>query len=205
MIDIKNLDFSIGNRNIIENLSFQFKDGSITHLDGRNGVGKTSLIKCILGINSFEGQIFIDEYEVSKRSINKFKHLLTFLLNPYSCYSYLTVNDNINIFNYYNHKIPTSSNIIRLFEIFELQQVSNLKVSKLSSGLRQKVELFISFLSNGKYVLLDEPFTNLDKSTSNKFYNFIIETSQRGEYTYIITSHNDVVLEEISTQKLLLQ
>jgi ATP-binding cassette subfamily B protein len=205
MIVANNLNLFLGGNTIFQNLDFIIKEGSITQIVGANGSGKTSLLKCIVGIyNNFDGDISIDSYKVSQRNLTEYAKLISFFIDKDFSYSYLSVKDNLKIFAYYNGVSKMDSDLEQLFTDFNLSQFSEVKVSKLSAGYRQKFEIILSMLNAGKYILLDEPVVNLDSESKNILYNYV-QQSIKSNRSYIIVSHNDSKLSEISHQQIILE
>jgi ATP-binding cassette subfamily B protein len=205
MIVAKNLSLILGGNTIFQNLDFIIKEGSITQIVGANGSGKTSLLKCIVGIyNNFDGDISIDSYKVSRSNLTEYAKLISFFIDKDFSYPYLSVKDNLKIFAYYNGVNKMDSDLEQLFTDFNLSQFSEVKVSKLSAGYRQKLEIILSMLNTGKYVFLDEPVINLDLGSASVLYTYI-QNSIKDTRSYLIVSHNDSNLSQISHQQIKLE
>lgn len=205
MIVANNLSLVLGGNTIFQNLDFVINEGTIAQIEGPNGSGKTSLLKCIVGIyNNFEGDISIDNCEVLRRNLTEYAKLISFFIDNDFSYSYLSVKDNLKIFSYYNGITNLDLDLEQLFLDFNLSQFLDVKVSKLSAGYRQKFEIILSMLNSGTYVLLDEPIANLDSDSINILYNYV-QNSIKSNKSYIIVSHNDSKLAEISHQQIKLQ
>ena len=205
MIVANNLSLVLGGNTIFQNLDFVINEGTIAQIEGPNGSGKTSLLKCIVGIyNNFEGDISIDSCAVLPRNLTKYAKLISFFIDKDFSYSYLSVKDNLKIFSYYNGITNLDVDLEQLFLDFNLSQFLDVKVSKLSAGYRQKFEIILSMLNSGTYVLLDEPIANLDSDSINILYNYV-QNSIKSNKSYIIVSHNDSKLAEISHQQIKLQ
>ena len=205
MIVANNLNLVLGGNTVFQNLDFIIKEGSITQIVGVNGSGKTSLLKCIVGIyNNFGGDISIDSYKVTRGNLTEYAKLISFFIDKDFSYPYLSVKDNLKIFAYYNGVSKMDSDLEQLFTDFNLSQFSEVKVSKLSAGYRQKFEIILSMLDAGKYILLDEPVVNLDSESKNILYNYV-QQSIKSNRSYIIVSHNDSKLSDISHQQIILE
>lgn len=205
MIVSNNLNLVLGGNTIFQNLDFIIKECSITQIVGANGSGKTSLLKCIVGIyNNFDGDISIDSYKVTRGNLKEYAKLISFFIDKDFSYPYLSVKDNLKIFAYYNGVNKMDSDLEQLFTDFNLSQFLEVKVSKLSAGYRQKFEIILSMLNTGKYILLDEPVVNLDSESKNILYNYV-QQSIKNNKSYIIVSHNDSKLSEISHQQIILE
>ena len=205
MIVAKNLSLVLGGNTIFQNLDFIIKESSITQIEGANGSGKTSLLKCIVGIhNNFDGDIYIDSCKVSRKNLTQYAKLISFFIDKDFSYPYLSVKDNLKIFAYYNGKKYMDPDLEELFKDFDLMQFSDIKVGKLSAGYRQKLEIILAMINAGKYVLLDEPLNNLDSGSISVLYNYI-QRDIKDTRSYIIVSHNDSNLSDISHQQIKLE
>lgn len=205
MIVAKNLSLVLGGNTIFQNLDFIIKESSITQIEGANGSGKSSLLKCIVGIhNNFDGDISIDSWKVTRKNLSQYAKLISFFIDKDFSYPYLSVKDNLKIFAYYNGKKYMDPDLEELFKDFDLMQFSDIKVGKLSAGYRQKLEIILAMINAGKYVLLDEPLNNLDSGSISVLYNYI-QRDIKDTRSYIIVSHNDSNLSDISHQQIKLE
>lgn len=203
MLEIKNLNLNFSGNPILNNINLNVPPGSITHIEGKNGSGKTSLLKCITGIYpEFEGEISIQNHQVSSTTIRNYAPLISFFIDRNFSYPFLSVKDNLEIFSYYNNVSAFSPDLNKLIEDFGLSEIVDKKVSKISAGYKQKLEIVIALLNEGKYVLLDEPTVNLDKHSAEVLYNYVLKTAEKQEKAYLIVSHNDTRLTEIASQKI---
>ena len=205
MIVANNLSLDLGGNTIFQNLDFVINEGTITQIEGPNGSGKTSLLKCIVGIyNNFEGDISIDSCAVLPSNLTKYAKLISFFIDKDFSYSYLSVKDNLKIFSYYNGITNLDPDLEQLFSDFNLSQFLDVKVSKLSAGYKQKFEIILSMLNSGTYVLLDEPVVNLDSASIDVLYDYL-QKSVKNNRSYLVVSHNDAKLAELAHQQIKLE
>ncbi len=173
MITIKNLDFSYKNAAVFKNISLNFKEGNVYGLLGENGVGKTTLLKLICGLQQANaGSCTVDEFIPSER-------------NPYFLQ---------NIF-YLPEEVITDDTTPELFvkklgvfyprydhQYFidlmqELEVDVTRKFSALSYGQKKKALLACALSLRTDYLLLDEPTNGLDIPSKAKFRKVILEHS----------------------------
>lgn len=169
MIQIKGVKKAyIKGNDIIKGIDLEIRDGEIFGFLGPNGVGKTTIIKMITGIlNIDQGDILIDNYSITKQPVEAKKR-----------FSY--VPDNPNIFlelkgiEYLNFiadmyeitKQERKEKITLYATIFDLTNNLNQKIANYSHGMKQKLIIIGSLLSNTNNWIIDEPMTGLDpKST----------------------------------------
>lgn len=169
MIQIKSVKKAyIKGNDIIKGIDLEIKDGEIFGFLGPNGVGKTTIIKMITGIlNIDQGDILIDNYSITRQPVEAKKR-----------FSY--VPDDPNIFlelkgiEYLNFiadmyeitKQERKEKITLYATIFDLTNNLNQKIASYSHGMKQKLIIIGSLLSNTNNWIIDEPMTGLDpKST----------------------------------------
>lgn len=203
MIQIRDVSLSLEGNEIFKNISLDLSLGSILHIDGKNGSGKTSLLKCITGIYSdFNGDIKINSHAVSRHTVNNYTPFLSFFIDKGFSYPFLTIEQNLKIFKYYNGNTKVNVDLDELTREFGLYKILKERVFKISAGSKQKLELVLALINDGQYVLLDEPTVNLDNSSIEILYNYIVKTSESNNKAYLIVSHNDVKVAKIASQKL---
>ncbi len=190
MININNLTKSFDNRKILDISSLNFKSGKISAIVGENGLGKTTLFKIISGLdNEYKGDINIDAMSTD----------ITFLQHPPLMLN-RSVFENIiyplKLRKWGKDKIEERGN--ELLELFKIGYLKDEKAPKLSSGEKQKVALARAISFYPKVLLLDEPASNLDISSTNLIENFIKKFSKSYNTTTLIISHDKDQVERIA-------
>ena len=206
MIEIQNLEFKINSQIVFKDISLHINKPEIIKISGRNGSGKTSFLKCIIGLNSnFSGNLKINgvDYEDKNKYLTQNRELISFLLNTPPLYPNFTILENIQIFNQYLLQKQTPDYIEDLIEKFKLLEFKNVKAGKLSAGNQQKLGIIICFLKDCNYYLLDEPIKNLDEESVFIFYEFVKNNFKERSKTYLIVSHQDELLSNLATHNLL--
>lgn len=191
ILEIENLNFSINNRKILHNVSLNIGEGKSLCIFGKNGAGKSSLLKCIAGINYFdEGEIKLVGNEQTNRK-QYFSDLGCFF-NEDGLYSYLTLKENYIIFlSYYDIKRNEIDHLITEYvSLFELEEILNKKIKHLSSGQKQRASLALTFMHKPKLLLFDEPLNNLDSYFIDKFYSFTKHFIEINKAGLIIINHD---------------
>ncbi len=162
MIQIKNISKQISNNLILNNISLDCPENSIYALIGPNGVGKTTLIRCILGIYSIQtGKIFIDKVPVIYNNFSTPSHVGVFT-DDAKMYPNLSVKDNLNYYYSFYEKKIFSNNILLIIEELGLMKYLDTKYYALSTGNKRKCGIVRSLLNNPKIIIWDEPFASLD-------------------------------------------
>ena len=189
---------------MLENVSFQIKSGEIIGLVGRNGMGKTTLMKCILGLVKIDsGKItFRDktEYFTNKDMMDEIGYLLDCKL-----FENLNAYENIKIQEWYKGKHYNKKEEKRVIEnILNLVDLKNdkKKVKQYSFGMKQRLGLALALMGDTKLLILDEPFVGLDPIGIKTIREFILKVSKEKEMAILISSHQLSEIEGICDRYL---
>ncbi len=190
-LQLDNIAIGYGQDTILNNLNLEVEDGELLSLLGPSGVGKTSLLKTIAGLNlPLRGDIFIDEVNVTSRSAETRDVVLLFqkpLLFPF-----LSVFENI-IFGLKIQKIPATQCKTKAVQVMELTEISHLadkKPSDLSGGQQQRVALARALILEPSILLLDEPFSSLDFDLRQKMQALVRGIQQQTGTTMLFVTHD---------------
>ncbi len=186
IIEVENLKKIYGSHVAVDNISFSVKTGTIFGFLGKNGAGKTTTIKNLTGqLFPTSGKIQVMGFDVETDIKSVHQHIGIVSENQ-NLYNNFTVFENIDFFRkLYNIKPERTNEII---EILKLQDKTNIRTSKLSKGLKQRVLLARSILHSPKLLFLDEPTSGLDPASSLDVQDFILEMKQDGT-TVFLTTH----------------
>lgn len=193
MIEINELKVKYRNNTIIQESSLKINQAGIIGLIGPNGSGKTSFKKAIMGLIHKEGYIQVDGVTYNSRQ-NYLKKLF-FIENNDSLYSDLNSKDHLK---YIKDIYSSSININQLINDFNMQDYSKLPVKKMSLGMKQKLLISMSIVSDAPYLLLDEPFNGLDLINSKLVADYLIKV--KNSKTLIVSSHDIVHMKDICNQ-----
>ena len=191
IIEIRNLSKKIGKKQILKDVSFSVDKGETVGLLGRNGAGKTSILKCITGLWLYDGgDIFVCGKNV-KKSDNRSE--IAALIGYPSLFPNMTLQENIDYFGILSLK----EYVVRakeLTDILNLSDVINKKVGTFSSGMKQKACLLVALMQNPEILILDEPTSMLDPISGFEIREFIKNVKKSG-ISILISSHNIAELE----------
>lgn len=195
MLKINNYSLEyVKGRRVIHNLNLHVREGDIYAFVGRNGVGKTTTIKSIVGINHItEGDIILDKVSILKNPI-KYKSMIAYVPDNPILYEHLTgiqyLNFVADIFELtYKER---EKNIKEYATKFELYNDLNNLISSYSHGMKQKLVLIASFMHNPKLYVLDEPFVGLDPKASFTLKEILREKAAEGKIIFFSTHVLDV-------------
>lgn len=172
MLEISHLTKSFGKGKVIDDFSYEFKYGKITAILGESGCGKTTLLRCIAGleiINSLEN--------------------ISFAFQEDRLLPWLTVSENINLVLGENPE--SDEEIKKLLINFDLHDIENSFPSELSGGMRQRVSLARAYVHKSELLLMDEPFSELDEGTKSRVIDFLIENKKERTIIYITHSQKE--------------
>lgn len=172
----------------INNVSLQIPEGSVYGFLGPNGSGKTTTIRLLLGLlKKDEGEISLLGKSFKKDRIDCL-HEVGALIEVPSLYGHLNAVENLRITANYRRDIP-EDRIHEVLEIVKLSHVKKKKVKAFSLGMKQRLALAISLLSNPKLLILDEPTNGLDPKGIIEIRDLIKELNQTYGTTIFISSH----------------
>lgn len=200
MLRLSHLSKSFGRLQVVKDLSVDFGRSQVVCLIGPNGSGKTTMIKCILGlVIPDEGKIVVNSHQVG-RSWN-YRRAIGYMpqINRFP--------DNIKVKQLFEmikdirqHRGDYDEELYRAFNI---ELIGEKRMSTLSGGMRQKVNAALAFLFNPAILILDEPTAGLDPAASEILKEKILSCRTEGKLI-VITTHNMSDVEELADQVLLL-
>lgn len=194
MLTVRNLNKAIDGRTIIKDVAFDIKPGTITGLIGRNGVGKSTLLRLLSGIlDPDQGEVLLDGMNVTA--------------HPQIKKSMYYVPDSISMFGSYNAK-----ELVRLhrsmYEQFDersfyewlgrFELPVNRSIRSFSKGMKALLFIILALSTQAKLILLDEPTNGLDIIVKKQIMQMLIEEVSERELALIISSHHLQELEKMA-------
>ena len=195
MVKITNLSYrySKNSNNILKNVNLIIKPNKVSIILGNNGVGKTTLFKCISGIyKNFDGRILVNGIDISTNTNKKISQNISYVFQN---------NDNTNLTVYesillgrtpYINLYPTKNDydiVDSLIKKFNLEKFVNYPFSSLSGGYKQIVNIARAMSSDNKIFLFDEITSNLDISNKLIIFDIIKNLINDGK-TIVIALHD---------------
>ena len=201
-VEAQNISKTFGEVQALKDLSFVIEKGKALGLLGRNGAGKTTAIRILLGIlPSDTGKVLVDNKKLSFD-----ENAFGYLPEERGLYLKYTVKSQLMHFaSLYGMKKKEALNSIEYWlEKFEISEYLNKKVETLSKGNKQKIQLIVAVMHDPEVIILDEPFSGLDPVNVELFKTVIRELLAKGK-TLIFSSHRMADVEEFCDDIIMLK
>jgi ABC-2 type transport system ATP-binding protein len=187
IISVKNLNLTIKKTEILKDINIDFEEGKIHGLIGRNGSGKTMLMKCICGfVRPTNGEITVENKRIGN-DVDFPKNIGIIIVTP-GFIPYYSGYKNLKILAGLNNKIDNAT-ILNTIQKVGLDPKMKRHVRKYSLGMRQRLGLAQAIMENPKILILDEPFNGLDKDGVADMRKYLLDYKNQGK-TIIIASHS---------------
>lgn len=187
MLEVKNVSKKFAEIVAVDNVTFNLEKGRILGLLGKNGAGKSTIFRIILGIlEADEGQVLIGSKKYSIKDSRK----VGFLPEEGSLSQELTVYEQLCFYGSLkgmsNDEVLES--LSKWLVKFGIVEYMNRKIKELSKGNRQRIQFIVSILHNPDLIILDEPFSGLDPLGVEMFKEILLELKREGK-AIIFSSH----------------
>ena len=199
VVDVRNYTKKLKGRNVLDGVSYKFEGGNIYGLYGRNGSGKTMLMRAIAGlIFPTEGSVVIDGKVLHKEI--SFPNDMGVIIENMELMPQYDAFDNLKILSKVR-KTATDEDINEALEKVGLHDVRKKKVKTYSLGMKQKLAIAQAIFEHPKLLLLDEPTNVLDEESIGDVRKLLLELKEEG-VLIIIASHNKEDIELLSDVKI---
>jgi len=197
ILEVKNIEKSFDNKKIIDDVSFNIERGKIVGLLGRNGSGKTTVIKMINDLLTIDkGEILIDGEKIGPNT----KAVVSFLPER----TYLESNQTIKqVFKFFEDFYLDFDRDKAEKLLLDLDLDINANLSKMSKGMKEKIQLILVMSRRAKLYILDEPLGGVDPATRDKIMETILSNFGEGS-SLLITTHLIADVEKILDEVILI-
>lgn len=187
IIEIKGVSLTLRKTQILKDINKTFEKGKIHGLIGRNGSGKTMLMKCICGfIKPTEGEITVFGKKIGKES--DFPDSTGIIIETPGFIPYYSGYKNLKLLADLNRKI-TGEQVKNSMKQVGLDPELKRHVKKYSLGMRQRLGLAQAIMENPDLLILDEPMNGLDKDGVSDMRKYLLSLKEQGK-TILIASHS---------------
>lgn len=187
MIQLKNINKTLDQQVVLNNITVEFQEGKIHGIVGRNGCGKSMLFRLICGlIYPDNGTITLTENQDKTPSIGALIEKPKFLEN-------LSGIENLSILASINHQI-SENEIKDWMKRFGLEKEQNKKYGKYSLGMKQKLGIIQAVMEHPDIVILDEPFNGLDNNSVEIVRQLLLELKKEKKTIFIASHIKDDIL-----------
>lgn len=197
MLIVKNLSKSFGEKKVLDQISFQVEKGDIAIITGPSGVGKTTLIRCLSGLETYdEGTI-----EMTERRSEK-EHPVGLVFQNFNLFPHLNALENVTfplIKVKGLSKEKASEEALAIMNSLGLDGLENSYPFQLSGGQQQRVAIARALAMDPEYLCFDEPTSALDSNLRDSVGEILQVIAQRGTGVIVITHDRDFA-EKFSTK-----
>jgi ABC-2 type transport system ATP-binding protein len=186
MLEIQNVYKRYKTKEVLSDVSFDIDDGCICGLLGLNGAGKSTIMKIISSLVYLDsGKVLIDGLELKKDDI--INSSIGFMIENAAFYGSLTGRQNLTILASLYPNIP-KERINEVLTITGMLEQANIKVSKYSLGMKQRLYFAYALINAPKILILDEPFNGIDPISVKIFRDLIVKLAKSG-CCVLLSSH----------------
>lgn len=205
ILRVDRLNKRYGSTVAVHELTFGIRPGDVVALLGPNGSGKTTIVKSIVGLIGYSGNVFFDG-QPTKNETKYLRDIGVVLEGSRNIHWRLTVEQNAEYFYSLRaaRRRTTKKTISDLMEKLGIARYRDTVVAKLSTGTRQKVALLCALAHGPRLVLMDEPTLGLDLETAKDLQSIVLAKAKEDEVSFLVTSHDLQFIEKISDFALVL-
>lgn len=190
MIEVVGVKKKFRRKKVLDNITFNVKKGEITALLGLNGVGKSTLLKIIMGlVKQDEGEVLFNGEKLNYKTYEN----IAFVPDVLNTYGDMKIKDAFE----YMRMMYEKWDMDKAYEMLkDFKLTDDLKINKLSKGNIARVKLILGFARHPEYLLLDEPFSGIDIFTREKFIESLIGYMDN-DIGILLTTHELKEVENI--------
>ena len=205
MLEVKNLKKSFDGRPILDDISFNVKDGEILTIVGPSGAGKTTLLRCITGLESADsGDFLIDGQQFNPQDLESSEAVMGVVFQDFNLFPHLSVLENLTL-------APTmvlkqdpkiaEERALDLLAQLGLKNKEHLYPYQLSGGQKQRVAIARAMAMKPKILCYDEPTSALDPNLRDEVAKLILSLKEQG-VTQLVVTHDMEFAKKIADNML---
>lgn len=195
---------TIGNKNIVDGLSFDIHQGEVVGLLGPNGAGKTTTIRMIVGlIKMSQGDVIVRGHSIRNQFVKAIRHIGGIIENP-EFYPYMSGYDNLKQYQRMSEGI-NDSRINEVIKLVGLQDAIHKKVRAYSLGMRQRLGIAQALLHEPSILILDEPTNGLDPAGIREMRDYLKLIAREEGIAVLVSSHLLSEMELMCSRVIVIQ
>ena len=195
MLSVNNLKISFDDNHVLDGFNLQLESGDIFALLGDSGSGKSSALRFIAGLENAQlGSVALDGNNLSDGGSHSVKPELRevgMVFQDYALFPHMTVFQNISFGINHLSKKEKIDKVESLLDLISLEGIEKKYPHQLSGGEQQRVSLARSLATSPKLLLLDEPFSSLDKSNRDQLVREVRDILKKAGVTSILVTHDE--------------
>lgn len=211
MIEIKDLHKAFNRNVVLDGVSFTVEEAENMVVFGRSGTGKSVLLKCMIRLlEADSGDVIINGQDVAQlklKELNELRKDIGFLFQGAALYDSMSVRENLEFPLIRNFKLTQEEmdkRVNKVLEAVSLEEAIDKMPSELSGGMRKRIGLARSVITNPKLMLYDEPTTGLDPITSKEISSLIIDLQHAFKMTSVVVTHDLLCAKIIADRAIVL-
>lgn len=211
MVVIENLTKYYGEERVLDNISIHVPKGMIYGLIGKSGVGKSTLLRCINGLEDFQrGRVLVDAVDVRAlpaKELLGFRREIGMVFQQFSLLSRMTVSENVELpMRCWNtDKKHMRRKVSELLEMVGLPDKAGSKTCELSGGQKQRVAIARALSMDPKLLLCDEATSSLDPKTAEDIIALLDGINRKFGITIVIVTHQMDILKSACDEICILE
>lgn len=197
MLEIRNLAFqySPNDDSVIRDVSFVANPGEITSIIGANGVGKTTMLKCIVGLQSgAKGLVKINGQDRNGMTLAQISEHIGYMSQNTACDANLNVYEIVllGLLNQLSFRVSEedTAKVDAVMKLMNISHLAHRKISELSGGQRQLVFIAQTLIKDPQIIVMDEPTSALDLNKQFQLMDFLKKITQEKQFTTLLTLHH---------------
>lgn len=212
IISFRNVDFSYGDNQVLEDVSFNVYEGATMVVLGASGTGKTTLLRLILGlIKPDAGQIHIngeDIVSMSERELMEVRQQIGVVFQEGALFDSMSVRDNVGFRLIEQNGLTLSEideKVMELLDAVELEDIRDAMPDELSGGMKRRVAIARALAGNPRIMLYDEPTTGLDPIVCQTICELIVKLRDRECMTSMVITHDILTAFRVASRFVVLR
>lgn len=211
-VEVRNLSKFFGDTVVLDNISLKINEGENVVVFGRSGTGKSVLIKCIVRLlEPDSGEVFIEGQNIlslSENKLNEVRKQIGFLFQSAALYDSMSVRENLSFplirnFNFTAKEVETK--VKSALEKVSLEEAIDKMPAELSGGMKKRIGLARTIITEPKLILYDEPTTGLDPITTKEISQLIVELQKDLKTTSVVVTHDLICAKIIASHAVVLK